>query len=107
MVRHITERAGWRDAQGGGWLRRGLVRGHPCDHTGMILHITNRAAWRDAQAAGWYRPASLHDEGFIHCSTAAQLVATADRFYLGRSGLVVLVIDEAQVMSPLRYEAPV
>lgn len=63
----------------------------------MILHLASRADWDAAVAAGSYRPASLATEGFIHCSTAAQVVATADRYFRGRADLVLLVIDEAQV----------
>jgi len=72
----------------------------------MIFHITERDAWTRAAAAGTYRAPSLDDEGFIHASTIDQVVATADRFYRGRAGLVLLCIDEARLDAPLRWEAP-
>jgi uncharacterized protein (DUF952 family) len=72
----------------------------------IILHITTRADWEAAQAAGSYRPASLDHEGFIHCSTPAQAVDSADRFFRGRTDLVLLCIDPSRVAG-LRYEAPV
>lgn len=71
-----------------------------------ILHITTRSDWDAACAAGSYRPASLADEGFIHCSTAAQVTGSASRFFRGRTDLVLLVIDAARVAAHLRYEPP-
>ena len=40
-----------------------------------------------------YSPPSLATEGFIHLSTAAQLLPTARRHYACRSDLLVLSID--------------
>ena len=70
----------------------------------LILHITDAATWREAQAAGAYSADSLATEGFIHCSTPAQIVRTANKFYTGRSNLVLLCIDEHKVTSDIRYE---
>jgi uncharacterized protein (DUF952 family) len=72
----------------------------------MIFHIVQRSEWMSAVARGSYAPASLVAEGFIHCSTIAQVVDTADRFYRGQDDLVVLCIDEARLRAELRYEAP-
>jgi uncharacterized protein (DUF952 family) len=72
----------------------------------MIVHIVKHIEWTEAVARGRYAPASLSDEGFIHCSTVAQVVDTANRFYRGYAGLVVLCIDESRLRSELRYEAP-
>lgn len=38
-----------------------------------ILHITTPDAWAEAQQQGQYRADSLASEGFIHCSTVAQV----------------------------------
>jgi len=70
----------------------------------MIYHITAVASWKAAQETGLYRAPSLESEGFIHFSTAEQLNATANRFYKGCSGLVLLVVDESRLQSELRYE---
>jgi uncharacterized protein (DUF952 family) len=69
-----------------------------------LYHITREADWAAAQAAGMYRAASLETEGFIHCSLEQQVERTAARFYRGQQGLVLLVIDPAQLASELRYE---
>jgi uncharacterized protein (DUF952 family) len=78
-----------------------------------ILHITERSLWEAARATGAYeistRGRSLQEEGFIHCSTRAQLPAVAAFLYGSYDGpdeLVVLVVDPARLDVPLRYEAP-
>ncbi|MCX6026165.1 MAG: DUF952 domain-containing protein [Chloroflexi bacterium] len=43
-------------------------------------------------------------EGFIHCSTIAQLAAVAERHFAGRADVVVLRIDPACLSAPVRYE---
>jgi len=48
----------------------------------------------------------LRAEGFIHCSTPAQVIDTANRFYRGQDDLVVLCIDESRLKAELKYEAP-
>lgn len=70
----------------------------------MIIHITSHADWRQAQLVGVYRAESLEREGFIHCSTPAQLLATAERYYRGVAGLALLVIDPDRLAARLVYE---
>jgi|SRR5271163_497049 len=72
----------------------------------MIFHILKRLEWVEALGRGSYAPVGLRVEGFIHCSDLAQVVGTADRFYRGQMGLVILCIDEGRVRVELRYEAP-
>jgi len=69
-----------------------------------IYHITSRAAWTLAAAAGAYTTPSLRAEGFIHCSSARQVLPVAQEFYPGQSGLVLLVIDPNKVESSLKWE---
>lgn len=70
----------------------------------VVFHIAARAEWELALAAGTYRTGSLATEGFIHCSTAEQVAATADRLFAGRPDLVLLFIDGDRLEAPLRYE---
>jgi len=72
-----------------------------------LLHITRRQDWQAAQAAGAYRTPSLETEGFIHCSTAAQVLRVAENFYRGQFDLVLLVIDLSRVQPEVKFEAPV
>jgi uncharacterized protein (DUF952 family) len=72
----------------------------------MIFHIVKRTEWAIAVERRSYAAGSLLSEGFIHCSTLAQVIDTANRFYRGQDGLVVLCIDESRLRSDLKYEAP-
>src|ERR1700722_16347621 len=72
----------------------------------MIVHIVKRREWMLAVGRRTYAPDSLRSEGFIHCSTPAQVIDTANRFYRGQNDLVVLHIDECRLTAGLKYEAP-
>ncbi|MFG2551819.1 DUF952 domain-containing protein [Streptomyces sp. NPDC048581] len=82
------------------------------EHT-YILHITERSLWDAAREHGAYemstRGRALAEEGFVHCSTRAQLPTVAAFLYGSYDGpdeLVVLVVDPARLDVPLKYEAP-
>lgn len=51
-----------------------------------------------------YTPASLEEEGFIHCSTTDQLDRVAETFYAGRNDLCLLTVAAAGVGPMLVYE---
>jgi uncharacterized protein (DUF952 family) len=75
----------------------------------LIYHIATRADWEQARADGEYTRSTLDktlaEEGFIHASAAAQVTATANRFYRDAPGdLVLLVIDPGLVRAEVRYE---
>ena len=70
----------------------------------LILHITTRSHWQKAQQEGIYRAESLETEGFIHCSTPAQVMATANKFFHGQTDLVLLSIESDRVQPEIRYE---
>lgn len=75
-----------------------------------IYHLASEGEWAAARTAGEpYRRStldrSLEEEGFVHLSFAGQLRATADRFYAGREGIVLLTVDPARLASPLVVEA--
>jgi uncharacterized protein (DUF952 family) len=72
----------------------------------MILHIASKQEWTSAQQDGEYTAPSLESEGFIHCSTDRQVLHVANAFYRGRNDLVLLVLDERQIESQVRWEAP-
>jgi uncharacterized protein (DUF952 family) len=71
-----------------------------------IYHITTRGAWQQAQAYGQYTAPSLQSEGFIHCSTAAQVLQVANAFYRDVPHLVLLCIEPEKLSSDLKWEAP-
>ena len=69
-----------------------------------IYHITLPERWEEARRAGEYRADSLQTEGFIHCSTADQVVRSLNRFYHGVPEVRLLAIDPALLASRLKYE---
>ena len=68
-----------------------------------LLHIVARDEW-ETNADTDYAPSSLASEGFIHLSTTEQVVATANRFYRGQEGLVLLEIASERLTRPLRFD---
>ena len=72
----------------------------------MIFHITSHAAWSEAQAKGEYTAPSLATEGFIHCSTLAQVLPVAENYYKGQTSLALLAIEPARLSSTLKWEGP-
>ena len=71
----------------------------------IIYHITSSGEWQKAQQAGQYTAPSLSQEGFIHASTGAQVAGTANLFFSGQGGLVLLVIDTTRLLSEVRFDA--
>lgn len=73
----------------------------------MIYHICRRGEAEKAFAAGFYAPDSLQTEGFIHFSTAAQVVGVANRFYAAEPDLVLLTVDDtnAENSGKVKFEA--
>lgn len=70
----------------------------------MLYHICNATDWQDAQQKGYYAAESLHTEGFIHFSKQNQVLATAQLFYKGQQGLVLLCINPAKLEAEVIYE---
>jgi uncharacterized protein (DUF952 family) len=73
-----------------------------------LLHIALAEDWSAAEAAGEYtvstRGRTLAEEGFIHCSFADQVDATAARFYADVDDAVVLRIDPARLPTAVVVE---
>jgi uncharacterized protein (DUF952 family) len=70
-----------------------------------IYKICTHAQWRDAVSEGVFRgaPVDLHD-GYIHFSTAAQVVETAAKHFAGQDDLLLIAIDTASLGDALRWE---
>jgi glutathione S-transferase len=68
-----------------------------------VFHLVLPSSW-EARPHEDYRAASLDTEGFIHCSYAHQVAASANRFYADADELLVLHIDPARLTSPLKAE---
>jgi uncharacterized protein (DUF952 family)/ribosomal protein S18 acetylase RimI-like enzyme len=72
----------------------------------MILHIARGDHWRAALQSGMYDPTVADGSPFIHCSTGRQVRTPWRTLFAEATGLVLLLIDESAIDSPVRYEAP-
>lgn len=80
---------------------RAPVHGKPM----LIFKIFRRPEWDAFRAAGETlgAPVDLAD-GFIHFSTAAQVVETAARHFAGQSDLVLVAFDADRLGEALKWE---
>ena len=79
-----------------------------CDHADMqsqdaLFHIVGSEDWAAAQQAGRYN-GGIDKDGFIHLSDRDQVLTPANIWYVGRTDLLLLVIDETLLSSELRRE---
>jgi uncharacterized protein (DUF952 family) len=70
----------------------------------QIFHITSRSHWQQVLEIGVYEAESLKNQGFIHFSTFEQMLATANRFFLGQSDLVLLCVEPQKLQAELKFE---
>lgn len=71
----------------------------------IIYHMCRWQEWAEAGTRGAYGGSSQDvADGFIHFSTAAQIVASAARHRAGQDGLVLLCVDAAALGESLRWE---
>jgi len=72
----------------------------------LIYHMCREEEWRAAAPTGCYAGSSQDAaDGFIHFSTAAQIVESAARHRAGQSGLLLLAVDPVALGAALRWEA--
>jgi uncharacterized protein (DUF952 family) len=70
-----------------------------------IYHICRAEEWHRAEASGRYAGSSQDAaDGFIHFSTAAQVLESAAKHRAGQSGLVLVAVDPAQLGAALKWE---
>ena len=71
----------------------------------LVYKILRRSEWEALRQAGETRgaPVDLAD-GFIHFSTAAQVVETAARHFAEESDLVLVAVDSTRLGDALRWE---
>lgn len=68
-----------------------------------VFHLTTPEGWRAATDLGRVEPESLAVEGFVHCSTAAQLAGTIERHF-GAAMELVIVELATEVAREVRWE---
>ena len=73
--------------------------------TTRIYRIMSESEWRAAQGAGRFEgSADDRRDGFIHFSTAEQVVETAAVHYAGKKDLLLLGVDANALTAPLKWE---
>ena len=70
-----------------------------------IYKICGRPEWRAAEREGMYRGSDLDTrDGFIHFSSAAQAVETAEKHFSGQRDLMLVAVDAALLGAALKWE---
>lgn len=71
----------------------------------LIYHMCREEEWAAARSAGVYSGSSQdRSDGFIHFSTADQIVESAARHRAGQTGLVLLSVDASRLGPGLKWE---
>ncbi len=68
-----------------------------------IYHIASPEDAAVLRAASMLAPPSLAAEGFVHCSTAEQVVATTARYFPPDAELVLIELDPAAVGAEISW----
>jgi uncharacterized protein (DUF952 family) len=71
----------------------------------MIYHITTAQDWQAQKSASFFIPTDYHREGFIHCCTEEQIAGVLERYFKGKSDLVLIHLDETKLKAELKFEA--
>ena len=71
----------------------------------MMYKITTAQAWKAAAECGAFA-GSEHDmrDGYIHLSSIHQLAATAQKYFSGVEGLVLVAVDPDVLGAALKWE---
>jgi uncharacterized protein (DUF952 family) len=71
----------------------------------IIYKICPAALWAEAEREGVFRGSPVDfEDGYIHFSTAAQVVETAARHFKAQPDLVLVTIDSDRLGAALRWE---
>lgn len=70
----------------------------------MIYHVTTQQSWKEALKKNSYEHASLAKENFIHACSREQLSGVLNRYYQGKTDLLLLHIEETKLSSTLQYD---
>ena len=71
----------------------------------LIYKILRPAEWQEFEASGRFTGSpDDHRDGFIHCSSRAQVEATAARYFAGEPQLVVVALETGSISADVRWE---
>jgi uncharacterized protein (DUF952 family) len=69
-----------------------------------IYHACRKPEWDNAVMAGYYGGSSQDEaDGFIHFSSAGQVVASVAKHRAGQDGLVLVAVDAGRLGDSLRW----
>ncbi len=72
----------------------------------LIFKICHRAEWNAAEQAGYYDgSAKDREDGFLHFSTAKQLMGTLEKHYANADDLVLVAVEDDTLGPSLKWEA--
>jgi uncharacterized protein (DUF952 family) len=70
-----------------------------------LYKVLPAVIWRSAQAEGLFRGAGIDlEDGFIHLSSADQVVETVTKHFADQDGLLLVTIDAEKLGPALRWE---
>ena len=72
-----------------------------------IFHLVPLEYRNQIESAELYSPASLEDEGFIHCCRTDQIELIAGKYFSGLDEILLLRIQERMISAKVVHEAPV
>ncbi|MEO0478310.1 MAG: DUF952 domain-containing protein [Planctomycetota bacterium] len=73
--------------------------------TNFVFHLARRTEWQGAEQSGTYRGSDQdRADGFLHFSTAEQIVESARRHRAGEADLLLLRVRAEALGSALRWE---
>ncbi len=71
----------------------------------LIYHMCKREEWQAAASSGAYSGSSQdRADGFLHFSTAGQIVESAAKHRAGQDGLLLLTVDAEVLGEALKWE---
>ncbi|WKU03206.1 DUF952 domain-containing protein [Micromonospora sp. HUAS LYJ1] len=71
----------------------------------LIYKILLPAEWSEFEADGAFGGSPFdRSSGFVHCSSRAQVAATAVRFFAAEPALVVVALDTRRLGAAVRWE---
>ena len=70
----------------------------------MILHVTTEAEWVKQTNNEYFVASSLSTEGFIHACTEEQLPGVLERYFAGKTDLIILTIEEKKLSPQIKFE---
>lgn len=73
--------------------------------TDTIYKVIDRQQWETAKEAGVFKGAAIDlQDGYIHFSTAAQVVETVRKHFAGQDDLLLLSVETDPISDQLKWE---